>query len=384
MLWLPASASAADGGISGKVTLAEGGGPVEKATVCAETEGEVLDFECTETAADGSYEITGLTPADYLVFFEAGESGRYLIGQYYDGVRSWFEADDVTVNSAATTPGIDAALAEGGAIAGEVTDSVSGVPVREVLVCSALEAGAEGETCTETGNDGSYELVGVPAGLNAVEFLPFEGDYDAQVIGGVAVSVGVRKPNVNAALVHVVPAQGRISGHVRAAATQAPLQGISVCAIWVKTGKTGGCAITSPLGAYGFFPVPPGALKIVFSPEPAEVEFRPGVQSDIWPTQFWKAKPTFAEADALDVTPTSNFTGIDGLLGPGPEQPTSEGPSTAPGATAPAPAPAAVAPKAKSLTCRKGFVKKRLKGKVRCVERHHRRHHHHKRHHPHR
>lgn len=372
-LWLPASASAAEeGSISGKVTRAAGGAAVEGVEVCAETEGAVFAFKCASTEASGEYEITGLPPADYLVFFFGGDSAPYLIGQYYDGVAHWDEADEVTVSSGAKTEHIDAALVEGGAIAGKVTDAVSGAPIDEVLVCSWLEAGEETESCVETASDGTYEIDGVPPGQNGVEFLPFEEDYEPRVVHGISVSVGAKTTNVNTNLNRAVTPQGLITGHVYAAATHTALQGISVCAIWVKTGETGGCALTSNLGAYTFVPVSPGAWKIAFSPEPAEVEFAAKAKSDIWPTQFWNQKPTLAEASALDVTATSRFEGIDGLLGPGPVASLASVPQSAPTATA-------VAKPKPALVCKKGFVKKHLRGKQHCVRlRKHRRHHHRK------
>jgi hypothetical protein len=377
-LWLPAGASAADGAIKGEVTLASGGAPVEEAAVCAEFESPPYTFECGYTEADGLYELTGLTPGEYVVEFYAGKSGKYLMHQVYDGVSRWSEATKVAVVSGAPTEGIDAALVEGGAIAGKVTDAVSGEPVDEVLVCSWLEAGEETEACAETASDGTYEIDGVAPGRNGVEFLPFEEDYEPRLVHGISVTIGAKTANVDTTLNRAVPPEGRITGHVYAAATHAALQGISVCAIWAETGETGGCALTSPTGAYTFFPVSPGAWKIAFSPEPAEVEFFERAKSDIWPTLFWNQKPTLAEADALDVTATSKFAGIDGHLGPGPVA----GPSSVSVTKAPVPT---TAPKPKpALVCKKGFVKKHLRGKYHCVRKRHKHHRHHHRKHRHR
>jgi hypothetical protein len=366
-LALPVSASAADGGISGEVTRQSGGAVVPDAEVCAEEQEGEFAFECTLTEFDGSYEISGLPPGKYIVSFQAGESGLWLVPQYYNGVRRFSAATEVTVASGLTTPGIDAALAAGGAIAGRVTAAKTGAGVSEVLVCSWTEAGEEFDGCAETASDGSYEIVGVAPGLHELEFWSWE-QFGTEYAHGVSVSVGIRTAGVNAAL-----QAGSISGHVYAAANHQPLSGVSVCGIWAATGEVGGCALTNSSGAYGFYPVAAGGLKIVFSPEPAEVEFAKGVKSDIWPTQFWNSKPTLAQADTLEVVPTSAFTGIDGQLGPGPVPPS----STPPASSAPAPAPIA-----KPLVCKKGFVKKRVKGKSRCVRRrHHHKHHRHHRHH---
>jgi hypothetical protein len=73
-LWLPAGASAAEeGSIAGKVTRAVGGTGVDKARVCAERENTIFVFECTSTAADGSYQISSLPAGGgYVVSFEEG------------------------------------------------------------------------------------------------------------------------------------------------------------------------------------------------------------------------------------------------------------------------------------------------------------------------
>jgi Carboxypeptidase regulatory-like domain len=366
-LALPAFASAADGGISGEVTRQSGGAAAAGAEVCAEEQEGEFAFECTLTEFDGSYEISSLPPGKYIVSFYAGESGLWLVSQYYNGVRSRSAATEVTVASGLTTPGIDAALAAGGAIAGRVTAAKTGAAVSEVLVCSWTEAGEEFDGCSETASDGSYEIVGVAPGLHELEFWSWE-QFGTEFRNGVLVSAGARTSGVSVAL-----QAGSISGHVYAAATHQPLSKVPVCGIWAESGEVGGCVLTNSSGAYGFYPVAAGSLKIVFSPDPAEVEFAKGVSSDIWPTQFWSSKPTLAQADALEVAPTSVFADIDGLLGPGPAAPSSNPPAS----STPAPAPIA-----KPLACKKGFVEKRVKGESRCVrKRHHHKHHRRHRHH---
>lgn len=364
VLVLPASASAADGGISGSVTFAPGGAQVAGAEVCAEGEGEA-GFACTSSEADGDYEISGLAPGNYVVTFGASESSPYVVFKRYPAA--------VAVTSEAITPGIDAAVSKGGAIEGTVTDKASGLPLANVEVCSIWEEGNEFDACDYTGSSGTFKLIGVHPGPHEIEFWSFEGGYESRFVN-VTVSSGSTL-SVSAALVRF---QGRISGHVYTAATHAPLAGVAVCAIWAKTGETGGCALTSSAGAYTFFPVYPGGWKIAFSPEPAEVEFAERAKSDSWPTQFWNSKPTLAAAEVLDVTATSVFTGIDGLLGPGPALLAPSAVNPPPVTTSPATTP--VKKKKKPLTCRRGFVKKRVKGKSRCVRRrfHHKHHRHHR------
>lgn len=370
--WLAPAASAADGAISGKVTKAGVGTPVLSAEVCAETESGIFVFECTSTEADGTYEIAGLPPAGYVVSFWAGESGLYLIHQFWEGVGRYGEATEVTVVSGMTATGIDAAMVEGGAIAGKVTAAANGAPIGEVEVCSASEGGGEFDGCAYTAGDGTYEIVGVAPGLHELEFWASKGNYEPQFLSSVQVSVGVKTSNVNAALKAAPPPpNGRISGHVYRAATHEPLGGITVCAI-DGFNESRGCAHTAKSGAYEFVGVPAGLWRVAFSPEPAEFEsFEVGeIKSDAWPTQFWNLKPTLAQADAINVAEGGVITGIDGLLGPGPATTPNPPPTTGPASVAVRP----------PLRCKRGLVKRRVKGKARCVKVHkHRRHRHHRR-----
>jgi hypothetical protein len=378
----PTASAAEPGQISGKVTLAAGGADVLGAEVCAESQTEEA-FECDLTAADGSYEIVGLPAGNYIVGFTAGESGQFLIRQFWSGVSSYGEATAVPVAAGATTPGINAAMALGGAISGMVVDAANGLPISEVEVCSWSEPGGGFDGCDFTASNGTYEIVGVPPGLHEVEFWAFEGNYEPRFINAVSVSTGLRTTNVNAALVREAVPDGRISGHVYAAATKAPLGGIAVCAI-DESGESRGCAHTGKAGNYEFLQVPAGAWRVAFSPDPSEFKSLTAneIQSDIWPSQFWNLKPTLAQADPIGIGHGTVVTGIDALLGPGPNPPPPPPPSPGGSSTPPATSPAPVvvtAVKPKPLHCGKGKVKKQVKGKARCVKRHkhHRRLHRH-------
>jgi hypothetical protein len=123
------------------------------------------------------------------------------------------------------------------------------------------------------------------------------------------------------------------------------------------------------------------SFKIVFSPEAAELENAEawGISADAYPTQWWNGQPSFATATPIAIVPPAIVSGIDGSLGPGPVVVTPPAPATPapPATTVVTPKPK---PKPKPLKCKRGFLKKKLKGKaVRCVKRHkparhHRRH----------
>jgi hypothetical protein len=365
LLVLPSAASAADGGISGKVTFV-GGAATAAAEVCAEGAGE-LDFGCTTSDINGDYQVLGLEPGNYVVTFEATESSPYVVFKRY--------ATDVTVASGATTPGIDAAVTKGGAITGTVKDAVTGALLAEVEVSSIWENEFDGFDLT--GGDGSFELIGLHPGLHEIEFWSWQGKYETRFLN-LPIAAG-STVNASAFLVPKPPVEGRIGGHVFALATRQPLAGIAVCAI-DDFDESEGCAHTNKAGAFEFVGVPAGQWRIAYSPAVSEFEaFEPGeIVTDAWPTQFWNMKTTLAQADVIQMFQGLTVGEVDGFLGPGASQAqSSPGGTGSSNAAVPPPyrAPVAVTPKPKPLKCGKGKVKKSFKGKQRCVKRHKARHH---------
>jgi len=173
-------------------------------------------------------------------------------------------------------------------------------------------------------------------------------------------------PIVNAQL---IPG-GQISGTVRLAGSGAPLGGVLVCVTTTTSSVPLGCLRTPSSGAYRFTRVWPGTFKVVFSPEPKELfgpaglieavtmEAEEGIGPDPYPTQWWGGQSSFDSAAPIAITPPQMVTGIDASLvaPPGPPPP-------------PPPSPAPVAKKP-LLKCKRGFVRRKVHGKPRCVKRH--------------
>jgi hypothetical protein len=133
-----AMAATGSGAIAGKVTSASTQAPLAGIEVCASLkgggeppvgpEGEEEGGACATSGAGGEYTIPGLANGEYIVsfgpsFLASAESTTNYIPQYYDDKSSPLEADVVSVTEGGTTPGIDAALVEGGRITGRVTDA---------------------------------------------------------------------------------------------------------------------------------------------------------------------------------------------------------------------------------------------------------------------
>jgi hypothetical protein len=361
LVLLPAAAHAGTGSVSGTVTDAATKEPIEGVEVCAWslTEEEDEDPDCTETDGLGQYFIGEMDASWYAIEFWGKPLG--YITQFYDGKARWWEADELGI-AAEPVKGIDAELVAGGTIEGTVTQAPGGGPVEEAVICAWEPELEVGGGCTLSDEEGDYALRGLAAGEYVVEFWPGEeSDLLSQFYDGksrlseadlVTMSLGETKEGIDA----VLQPGGTIEGTVRAAGSGAPVEWVWVCAWEAFTEDYGGCDFSKPDGTYEIERVPPGAYK---------VEFWTGESETNLLDQFWDHKPLWTEADTLVINGGETRAGINAdLLAPGL-------PPVKPPATVILPPPAAkpvITLPGKAKKCRKGFRKKRVKGKVRCVK----------------
>jgi Carboxypeptidase regulatory-like domain len=184
------SAAAATGKIEGKVIDSVTKLGIDKVEVCAYA-GEV----CDATGPDGKYVIEGLPDEHYIVEFWAAELG--YVRQFFNGVASFEDADDVEVAGGGTVSGVNAEMKKGGEIAGQVTDAATGAGIREVIVCAYTPSAGE---CELTDSSGSYTIQGLASNSYTVEFwaefLGYETRYYNEATSeGAANLVGVTAPN---------------------------------------------------------------------------------------------------------------------------------------------------------------------------------------------
>lgn len=354
VLAVPVSAFAA-GSISGTVTAASGGAAIASVEVCAEGTGVSEGFGCDATGADGTYSVAGLPSGSYKVEFLPPENVN-LVAQYYNGKPTWSQATPVVVDEGEDTPNIDAALAEGGRIAGRVTDSASKVGIQGIFACASL-VNEEVGRCAETASGGGYTISGLPSGSYEVFFFDEEGEYLSQIFRGnqkelVPVTVGSTTSNVDAAL----EKPGQISGTVTDSLSGAGIGASTVCARQALTGEIYECASTNGGGHYAIKGLSSGSYKVWFSPDVPEV-------ADDYFQQYFSGAATFALATPVAVVAPAATTGIDARLVSRKAPPV-------------VPAPAAITPIAKppKKHCRRGLKRVKVKGKERCVRIHRKRH----------
>lgn len=357
-----AAPAAFAGSISGTVTEAATANPIEGVEVCAWMEEEAeeeWDYGCAETAADGTYSIPALDPGSYFVEFWAGELGYR--SEYFDSI---------LVGSGDTA--LDAELALKATITGTVLATEDGLPVEEVEVCAADVEWNAYVGCAWTASDGTYSLPlyegdfkvefwSGPSGRNlALQYYDHQDRWDGASV--LSLGEGEAVSGIDADL---VPG-ATLSGHVSDASGQ-PLDDTRVCSVYAPTGQLWICGRTSPTGNYSLRHHSGGDYKVVFSPELSEFFPEAESEADGFPTEFWNNQTTLVAANPIPLSTGQSVGGIDAQLGTLPAPPV---------ATPPTANPPVIHHRKRK--CRRGFKRKRVKGKVRCVKVH--KHHRHRKH----
>jgi len=127
----------------------------------------------TQTAANGSYDLSALPVGSYLVEFRDDNTGDYVT-QFYNNKATIDAATPVVVTVGNATPNIDAVLAVAGHITGTVTAQVGGDALANISVnvYASVDDYSNGNQAasTQTNPDGTYELGSLPVGSYLVEF----------------------------------------------------------------------------------------------------------------------------------------------------------------------------------------------------------------------
>jgi Carboxypeptidase regulatory-like domain len=383
------AASAATGSISGTVTGAPSHAGVPGVEVCVEktvNEGEIpaeINDHCVFTAANGDYEIGSVAPGTYMPLFSPRVKGQNYLPRYYDVDGMW-PSDSVTVGEGPTT-GIDVELPEGGRVKGQVTEEVGGNPLAGVMVCAGRGWEHREPVCVPTDANGRYEIIGLWSEDYTLKFSPdhsglqyFGEYYDDEIFGSglPATPVSVTAGSVTAGIDAALKPSAEIQGVVTVAANGAPLNDILVCAappisfFDSSFGNEAKCGRTGGSGAYAIKGLEQGQYKVLFSLELRDfIHYFPPLEpeEDGYPTRYWNEKDTLWTSDTLTLVAPVVATGINARLGPPP-----------PPVSITSPPPPQAAPPALKRKCKRGRVLRKVKGKRRCVRRHHQKHRRHK------
>jgi hypothetical protein len=346
----PTTASASpSGAINGTVRTADTQLPLQGVEACAHYrgEGQGIYGNCDFTDATGEYTIEALAAGLYEVRFHTPHGSNYVTRSY---------PEYLTVGSGPIT-GVDVELELGGRLEGTVTEAATGEPLA-TSVCAIAVVPEDVGGCTGSESSGAYSLT-LAAGEYRVEFDSGEGEFVLQYYNHVEswwlatpvkVTAGAATTRIDGA-----PSRGgEIQGTVRLAAGLSPAPGVHICAWGTGLSGTGRCTESGADGTYAVGHLASDRYKVEFSPGSGLL------------MQYWNHQPGWNQADEVLVAGEAKITGIDAYLDVAPPPLTLQSPLTP-------------APGRNLQPCRKGFRKRRVHGRVRCVRMHARHHRHHSR-----
>jgi hypothetical protein len=156
--------------ISGTVTAAATGAPVEKVEACAKLvesgPGPELKLErCAKTNAAGEYTIDGLVAGQWSINFYAQQAED-------DVVSAPYVQPSVALGPQQELGEVNVALMPGGQIAGTVRLAGTGVPLGGVQVCVTMASSPAPLGCVHTPSSGAYRFMRVWPGSYKVVFSP--------------------------------------------------------------------------------------------------------------------------------------------------------------------------------------------------------------------
>lgn len=377
----PGSAAAAT--ISGTVSDESTHAGIAGVEVCPTPQPYTFEVDCVGTNSAGAYTISELPPTSYTIEFNTSSPSVNYVREWYGGEQEPPGAP-VTVNSYdEAVSGIDAQLEPGGLITGTATDATTGGPAGGVWVCVEAIPPVFYGSCARANGAGEFARGDLPTGEYQISF---GGWSDANYLTryyknadsfAAAAKVPVVAGETVSGIDELLYPGAQIFGRVTDIETGEPLYEARVCASPADEENAEWCDRTDLDGNYTIRSLPADSYFVKFGAENGP--FGPFVG------QWWDHAEFQEDAKLITVEPPETVTGIDGTL-PfwfGWEPPGSEPPRPVTGGEAsPPPLPplrVQTLPSIVSPKCRKGFHRKLVKGKKRCVRKHHR-HRHHRRH----
>jgi hypothetical protein len=264
-------AAAATGSIGGTVTDEAHAG-IGGLFICATSHDLMGPFgACDFTDGVGHYTIVGLEPGIYVVNFRDESLIRNYVTEFYDDKETRADATTINLESGAAITGIDAELAEGGQIAGTVTDAVTHQPIEDIWVCAPNVAPLEEINCDRTDSEGKYAVNSLGTGQYLVEFFAEgEPNYIAEYYPGVASSSEASQVPVTAGAitsgVDVAMHEGiQITGQLTEAGTGDPIKWVPVCALPAGNETERICDSSELDGTYSIAGLPLGSYVVSFA-----------------------------------------------------------------------------------------------------------------------
>jgi O-glycosyl hydrolase len=287
--------------IKGVVTDATSAKAVAGIEVCAVLADIDASTECTETDEAGDYAFAKLGEGEYRVEFAPeyfyNDSNLNYLREYYDNKPTAAEADLVTLTPGSVASEINAQLHPGGEVSGIVIAAAGKADLEDISVCADEIGGEYIDHCAATNKNGEYTVPALPTGSYTVEFQSYTEQYATQFYNGmlsfeeatpVPVTAGETTTKINA----VMALAGKIEGIVKNLDSKTPADDVEVCPLRTSGGSTDYCTDTDEKGEYSLGGLQAGEYK---------VEFAPYYYGELYATQYYNDKTTYAEGATLNV-----------------------------------------------------------------------------------
>jgi 5-hydroxyisourate hydrolase-like protein (transthyretin family) len=301
------------GQITGRVTAADTGDPLEDVLVGADDSGGNYVSDLTD--ATGVYTVT-VPAGNYRLRFNPafGASVAYL-SEYYNDKPTLATADAVPVTLGGVTSNINAVLNRGGQITGQVTAADGGAPLPYVSI-SVYDSNGVQAGSGSTNASGVYTTTGLATGSYRLYFST--GDYIGKYYNdkaslATADPVNVTAPNLVSGINAVLARGGKISGRVTAADTGAPLSGVLVGA-YDSNGTEVQYDYTDSCGNYTITGLPTGNYRVRFHGFTICANVGGSYVLKTYVGEYYNDKPSLATADVLAVTAPGTVSNINAVL----------------------------------------------------------------------
>jgi hypothetical protein len=252
------------GTISGKVTVPAGVSVSGISAVAFTGGADQTHVSTSYVRGDGTYKIAGLPTGSYKIQFTGNNSGA--VNQWYSNGSSADAAVSVAVTAGQDVTGINIALAKGATIAGKVTVPAGVDPSNIGIHAETADAAAAYVAGSGVSTDGSYKLVGLPAGSYKVRFAGNNSGavdqwYSNATTAGTATPVTLAasqdRTGVNATMVKGATISGQLTGLTEG--SQYPVTVLDSAGKTVKEGYS------NPGGTYSVTGLPTGSYRVAFN-----------------------------------------------------------------------------------------------------------------------
>jgi hypothetical protein len=290
------------GSIHGTVTDASSHPLID---VCVSTQSTATGAATMATTdSAGAYTITGLPAGGYTVQFRGcSVANANFVMQWFGGALNPGGATIVNVSAAVTTNGINASLANGGSIAGTVTDS-AGAAASNICVAGMPNGTAiAAPVGTATDANGRYTLPGLASGNYALVFSDCTGGSHLNASSG---TLAVSAPGAVTGVNVQVASGGTITGLITDLGNGFPVPGTCIDAFPTGASNPTGSTIDNADGTYSLGPLPPGAYNVEFS------DCAGGGHT----TQWANNKTSQGAADVITVNAGTATSGVNAALSP--------------------------------------------------------------------